>query len=75
MLSKQGLLFWSCVPSSSFYYNRGDGLHGRITSIMIVTQDGELVENTKVLKEVETIPQQEFYCYVFKNVWDELKYS
>jgi transposase InsO family protein len=41
--------------------------------MMNVTQDGELVENTVVLKDVETILQQKFCCYGYKNVWDELK--
>ena len=73
MVSKQDLLSWSGVPRISFYYKRGDGLRGRKPSMMTVTQDGELVENTVVLKDVETILQQEFCCYGYKNVWDELK--
>lgn len=40
---------------------------------MTVTSEGELVENTTVIKEVESILQQEFCCYGYKNVWDELK--
>jgi hypothetical protein len=73
MVSKQDLLCWSGVPRSSFYYKRGDGLRGRKPSMMTVTQDGELVENTVVLKDVETILQQEFSCYGYKNLWVELK--
>jgi putative transposase len=41
MVSKQDLLSWSGVPRSSFYYNRGDGVHGRKPSKMTITQDGE----------------------------------
>ena len=73
MVSKQDLLQWSGVPRNSFYYNRGDGLRGRRPSEMTITQDGELVENTVVLKDVESILQQKFCCYGYKNVWDELK--
>jgi putative transposase len=73
MVTKQDLLSWSGVPRSSFYYKRGDGIRGRKPSEMTVTQEGELVENTVVLKDVETILQQEFCCYGYKNVWDELK--
>ncbi len=51
---------WSGVPSSSFYYKRGDGVRGRKPSEMTITQDGELVENTVVLQDVESILQQEF---------------
>ena len=39
---------------------------------MTVTQDGEVVENIVVLKDVVTILQKEFCCYRYKNVWDEL---
>jgi len=73
MVRKQDLLTWSGVPRSSFYYKRGDGLRGRRPSEMTITQDGELVENTVVLKDVESILQQEFCCFGYKNVWDELK--
>ncbi|WP_172637543.1 DDE-type integrase/transposase/recombinase [Sediminibacterium salmoneum] len=40
---------------------------------MTITQDGELVENKVVIEHVEKILQQEFCCYGYKNVWDELK--
>ena len=62
MVRKQDLLTWSGVPRSSFYYKRGDGLRGRKPSEMTITQDVELVEKTGVLKDVESILQQEFCC-------------
>ena len=40
---------------------------------MTITQEGELVENTVILKDVEAIMQQEFCCYGYKNDWDELR--
>ena len=40
---------------------------------MTITQDGELVENTVILQYVESILQQDFCCYGYKNIWDELK--
>lgn len=64
---------WSGVPHSSFYYKRGDGVRGRRPSEMTVTRDGVLVENTVVIQDAESILQQEFCCYGYKNVWDELK--
>lgn len=73
MVSKQDLLSWSGVPRSSFYYKRGDGIRGRKPSQLTITQDGELVENKVVIEHVEEILQQEFCCYGYKNVWDELK--
>ena len=41
--------------------------------MMTITQDGELVDNMLVVKDMKTILQQEFCCYGYKIVWDELK--
>ena len=60
MVSKQDLLKWSGVPRSSFYYKRGDGISGRKPSEMTITQDGELVENTVVLQDVEALSSKNF---------------
>lgn len=73
MVSKKDLISWSAIPRSSFYYKRGDGIRGRKPSKMTITQNGESVENTVVLHDVESILEQEFCCYGYKNVWDELK--
>lgn len=73
MVTKQDLLSWSSVPRSSFYYKRGDDIRGRKPSEMTITQDGELVDNSVVLQDVEGILQKDFCFYVYKNVWDELK--
>jgi putative transposase len=54
MVTKQDVLSWSCVPRNSFYYKRGDGIRVRKPSKMTITQDGELVDNTVVLQDVET---------------------
>ena len=59
----------SGVPRSSFYYKRGDGIRCRKPSMMTVIQDGELVENPVVMKDVETILLEEFCCYGYKNVY------
>jgi hypothetical protein len=42
---------------------------------MTVTQYGELVDNQVVVQEAEAILQQEFCCYGYKNICDELGYS
>ena len=73
MVNKQNLLVWSGVPRSSYYYKRGAGLRGRKPSETTVTSAGEFVENTIVVKDVESILQQELCCYGYKNIWDELK--
>ena len=73
MVSKQDLLSWSGVPRSSCYYKRGEGLRRRKPIEITITSDGELIDNTVVVKDVESILQQEFCCYGYNNVWDELK--
>jgi hypothetical protein len=73
MVTKHDLLSSSGVPGSRFYLKRGDGIRGQKPSKMTITQDGELVDNTFVLQDVESILKQEFCCYGYKNVWDELK--
>lgn len=73
LVSKQELMQWSSVPRSTFYYKRADGLRGRKPSTTTLTRDGELADNTTVLKDVETILQNEFCCYGYKNVWDSLR--
>jgi hypothetical protein len=73
MVNKQELLEWSNVPRSSCYYQRGDGLRGRKPSEVTLHADGGLIDNKNVLKDVESILQQEFCCYGYKNVWNELK--
>lgn len=73
LVSRQELLKWSGVPRSSFYYKRGDGLRGRKPSRMTITREGELVDNRVVLQDMETILQQEFCCYGYKNIWDDLR--
>lgn len=73
MVSIKELLQWLAVPQSSYYYKCGDGQRGRKPSTMTVTPDSELVDNSTVLQEAETILQQKFCCYGYKNVWDALK--
>lgn len=40
---------------------------------MTLRQDGEQVDNSVVLQDVESVLQQEFCCYGYKNIGDELK--
>lgn len=73
MVCTTELLQWSAIPRSTYYYKRGEGLRGRKPSSMTVTQDGELVANEVVVREAEAILQQEFCCYGYKNICDELR--
>ena len=72
-MSKKELLAWSDVPRSSFYYKRGEGIRGRKPTTITLRQDGERVDNAVVLQDVESVLQQEFCCYGYKNIGDELK--
>lgn len=56
MVSKKDRLSSSGIPRSSFSYKHGDGIRGRKASQMTVNRDGELIDNTEVVKEVEKYP-------------------
>lgn len=73
MVGKQNLLEWASVPRSTYDYKHGNGKGSRKLSTLTVTPDGELVDKSVVLQEAETILQQKFCYYGYKNVWDALK--
>jgi putative transposase len=73
MVTKQDMLSLSGVPRSSFYYKRRDSVHERKPSMMNISQDRELVDNTIDLQDVEPTIQQEFCCYGYKSICDEFK--
>jgi len=67
------LLHWSAVNRSSFYYKRSGRKRGVRPSTHSMNQDGELFENTVVVKDIELTLQQEFCCYGYRNMTGELK--
>ena len=67
------VLRWSRLPASSFYYKPSGTLKGIKPSTHSVNQDGELLENTEVVKDIEKTLAQEFCCYGYRNMTGELK--
>ena len=67
------LLNWSGMSHSSFYYKRSDCKRGIRPSTHTVNSDGELLENTSVVCDIEKVLHQEFCCYGYRNMTEELK--
>ena len=72
-ISARRVLLWSGIRSSSFYYKKSGGVKGIRPSTHSVNRDGELFENTVVVKDIEKTLQQEFCCYGYRNMSGELK--
>jgi len=66
------LLQWSGLPASSFYYKPSGLQKGIKPSTHSVNQDGELFENTVVVKDIEKTLSQEFCIYGYRNMTGEL---
>jgi len=72
--STSKLLQWSGVARSTFYYKRSLKRKGSRPSTYSVNENGELFENTVVVKQIESIFfNNEFCCYGYRNVTCELK--
>ena len=64
---------WSLINASSFYYKRSGRPKGIKPSTHSVNSEGELFENTVVVKDIEKILHQEFCCYGYRNMTGELR--
>ena len=69
----ENLLSWVDLSRSSFYYKSSDGKRGAKPSGCTCRQDGTLVDDTKVIEQIKGILSQEFCCYGYHNVTDELR--
>ena len=69
----ENLLSWVDLSRSSFYYKSSDGKRGAKPSVCTFRQDGTLVDDTKVIDQIKGILSQEFCCYGYHNVTDELR--
>jgi len=69
----ENLLSWVDLSKSSFYYKSSDGKRGAKPSVCTFRQDGTLVDDTKVIDQIKGILSQEFCCYGYHNVTDELR--
>ena len=64
------VLRWSRLPASSFYYKPSGTLKGIKPSTHSVNQDGELLENTEVVKDIEDMEGDAKYnCKTMPIVW------
>ncbi len=69
------LLSWVDIPKSSFYYKATNGKRGAKPSIFTTKQDGSVVNNLVVIEDIKEILSQEFCCYGYHSVSDELRYT
>ena len=69
----ENLLSWVDLSRSSFYYKSSDGKRGAKPSVCTFRQDGTLVDDTKVIDQIKGILSQEFCCYGYHNITDELR--
>ena len=69
----ENLLSWVDLSRSSFYYKSSDGKRGAKPSVCTFRQDGTLVDDTLVIEEIKGILSQEFCCYGYHNITDELR--
>ena len=67
------VLRWSTLQPSSFYYKPSGRLKGIKPSTHSINQDGELFENTVVVKDIEKTLSQEFCCYGYRHMAGELR--
>lgn len=63
---------WSDLPASSYYYKPSGNKRGIKPSTHTANIDGELFENSVVIRQIESILQQEFCCYGYQVVTLEL---
>ena len=69
----ENLLSWVDLSKSSFYYKSSDGKRGAKPSVCTFRQDGTRVDDTLVIEEIKGILSQEFCCYGYHNITDELR--
>ena len=72
-VSTSRLLQWSSISHSSYYYKPMGSPKGIKPSTHCVTQEGEIFENTVVVRDIEKTLSQEFCCYGYRNMTGELK--
>jgi len=61
------------MPGSVYYYRNKNGKRGAKPSTHTFKLDGSLVENQVVIEEIKDILSQEFCCYGYENVTQELR--
>jgi putative transposase len=69
----RSLLHWAGLAASSFYYKRSGRSKGIRPSTHSVNENGELVDNKIVVRQIEEVMAHEFVCYGYKNMTSELQ--
>lgn len=67
------MLGWSGIPKSSYYYHPQTGKRGRKPSTHTLMQDGDLISNDSVVIAMRFILAEEFVCYGYNKVTDNLR--
>ena len=67
------LLSFVDFPKTSFYYKPSKGKQVVRPNAFTIKLDGSSDENKVVIEEIKAILSQEFYCYGYPNVTDELR--
>ncbi|TQM51338.1 transposase InsO family protein [Arcticibacter tournemirensis] len=73
MVPSSTLLSWMGMPGSVYYYKNRNGKRGAKPSTHTFKLDGSRVENQVVVEEIKDILSQEFCCYGYENVTQELR--
>lgn len=67
------LLCWAGLQPSSYYYKKSGLRRGRKPTTHSVNDNGEFFENAVVIKHIEQTLAQEFCCYGYHHMTDELQ--
>lgn len=73
LIPSSTLLSWIDMPGSVYYYKNRNGKRGAKPSTHTFKLDGSMVENQVVIEGIKDILSQEFCCYGYENVTEELR--
>jgi putative transposase len=72
-VSVRKLLSWAGLRASGYYYKKSGLPKGRKRTTHSINQEGQLIENAEVIKDIEQTLSQEFCCYGYHQMTGELK--
>jgi transposase InsO family protein len=67
------LIRWSCLASSTYYYQCKAGKRGRKPSTHTCLQDGSIISNDSVILAIRFILAEEFVCFGYDKITDDLR--
>lgn len=71
--STTNLCKWMGLSKSVYYYKHKDGKPGAKPSTHTFKLDGTMVSNDTVITDIKFVLNQEFVCYGYENVTEELR--